>query len=95
MKGINRQFLTVSWLLRIFSDEVRFLFYNFNGQVFKEMATLSPCLNCEERKVNCHSHCEKYLSWKAKHDKVNQLIHDYKAKNYVPHGNSAYYRRNF
>ena len=28
-----------------------------------------PCRNCEERKVGCHSSCEKYKKTKAAHDK--------------------------
>lgn len=23
-----------------------------------------PCMNCEERKMNCHSNCEKYKAFK-------------------------------
>ncbi len=26
----------------------------------------SPCLNCEDRKINCHSKCDKYHNYKMK-----------------------------
>lgn len=27
----------------------------------------SPCKNCKERQVGCHSHCEKYKQWSKAH----------------------------
>ena len=63
------------------------------------MANLSPCLKCEDRKVNCHSHCEKYLTWKTEHDSLLKLINENKAKEYILSRNtkhcSTFYRRNF
>ena len=28
------------------------------------MANSNPCYQCTERKMGCHTDCEKYLSWK-------------------------------
>lgn len=40
--------------------------------------TVSPCKDCTERHVSCHSHCGKYLTWRADVDKERELV--YKAK---------------
>ena len=32
----------------------------------------SPCLNCEERHDGCHSKCERYLSYRAELDRINE-----------------------
>ena len=41
------------------------------------MATNRPCFHCGDRKVtkdyNCHSHCEKYLSWQKKKTEIKRL----------------------
>lgn len=29
----------------------------------------APCYKCEDRTQDCHSICEKYISWKAERDK--------------------------
>lgn len=36
------------------------------------MAKFNACLNCEQRKINCHSECEKYQTEK----KENDLLRD-------------------
>lgn len=28
-------------------------------------ARISPCKDCESRKVGCHAGCESYLTWRA------------------------------
>lgn len=45
----------------------------------------SGCLGCKDRKVGCHSTCEKYLKWKDKIDndnkkrrkRINQYMNSY------------------
>lgn len=32
-------------------------------------AVKSPCYRCEERKVNCHAYCEKYLAFHNEREK--------------------------
>ena len=34
----------------------------------------SPCRDCSDRQVGCHSDCEKYILWKTDHDKVSEAI---------------------
>lgn len=31
--------------------------------------TMPPCKDCEERRVGCHSDCEKYKTWRKVKDK--------------------------
>ena len=31
---------------------------------------MSPCRDCEERELGCHSHCIAYRRWKAEHDEI-------------------------
>ena len=33
-----------------------------------------PCLNCTDRKVGCHSTCEKYKSYREYKDEENKKI---------------------
>lgn len=40
----------------------------------------SPCLNCSDRKVGCHSKCDKYLKFVKEKDEVNRKI---RYKNYM------------
>lgn len=35
---------------------------------------LSPCMNCKNRKLKCHSNCNKYLLYKEKLNNKNKLI---------------------
>ena len=44
------------------------------------MAQDKGCYGCEERKAGCHSACEKYKEWKAKHDKQQVVIRSERAK---------------
>ena len=32
---------------------------------------ITPCMNCKERKINCHSDCKKYLEYRAIRDKIS------------------------
>lgn len=38
------------------------------------MKPQSPCRNCEERKVGCHSECEKYISFSESLRKWNDIV---------------------
>lgn len=40
----------------------------------------SPCMGCPERKVGCHSTCDKYLDYRSKLDGENKKINDAKSK---------------
>ncbi len=31
---------------------------------------ISPCKDCQNRKIGCHAGCEKYLAWRASLDSV-------------------------
>ncbi len=31
---------------------------------------IAPCMNCKEREIGCHSHCEKYSGYRAICDKI-------------------------
>lgn len=31
---------------------------------------ISPCKDCQNRKIGCHAGCEKYLAWRASPDSV-------------------------
>lgn len=31
----------------------------------KSYPTINPCKDCKDRKVGCHSTCEKYNQWKS------------------------------
>lgn len=33
-----------------------------------------PCKDCPDRKVGCHSQCEKYKAWRAEYDKLKEKI---------------------
>ena len=37
-----------------------------------------PCKNCQERKMLCHSSCEKYLEYKKKNDALKEKIYEAK-----------------
>ena len=32
------------------------------------------CHHCEERRPLCHSTCDRYKEWKAKHDEVRDAV---------------------
>lgn len=45
--------------------------------IFKPIATSSYftcCKNCQDRKIGCHSKCEKYLAGKKRHEKVKEQM---------------------
>ncbi len=31
-----------------------------------------PCMNCKERRIGCHSSCEKYQQGRAENDAMNR-----------------------
>lgn len=37
------------------------------------MAICSPCLNCTERQVGCHSNCDEYLDFRHKVNEENKV----------------------
>lgn len=37
------------------------------------MRTTSPCFNCSDRSMGCHSICEKYTDWKAEHEAKREI----------------------
>lgn len=41
---------------------------------------LSPCMNCKNRKLKCHSNCNKYLLYKEKLNNKNKIIKKKKEK---------------
>ena len=47
------------------------------------MNMIPPCKGCEDRKMLCHSSCEKYLEWKKFRDEVNQRMREYKEKSFT------------
>lgn len=36
------------------------------------MPTSSPCKDCPDRQLGCHSLCEKYLAYARERDKINR-----------------------
>ena len=49
--------------------------------------SIKCCYQCPDRVVtktyNCHSTCDKYLSEKAEHDRIKELIRKDQEKNYI------------
>lgn len=43
----------------------------------------SPCYNCEERQVGCHSTCESYKTFRAECDRLNDLKNKQKEQDYL------------
>lgn len=52
----------------------------------------SPCVNCNERSVTCHSTCEKYLKYREHIDTTNKnmrrerILYEYKYESAVRKG---------
>lgn len=40
----------------------------------------SPCLDCKERILKCHSTCDKYINYRKDKDTLNRKIKDVKDK---------------
>lgn len=40
----------------------------------------SPCKNCEDRMVGCHSTCEKYKAFQQENDANNKIIRENRKK---------------
>ena len=47
------------------------------------MSIKSPCKDCFERTVGCHSTCENYISFKKEWDARQEQIRDTKKKEYA------------
>ena len=45
------------------------------------MALLTPCFDCTERFVGCHSKCDKYAEWQKNHQKRKDEVR--KSKNEI------------
>lgn len=43
----------------------------------------SPCVNCKERSIGCHSICEDYISWRNLLDASKKLYLRHKKENKV------------
>ena len=43
----------------------------------------SPCLNCEERKLKCHTTCEKYKEFTDEGDAIKKARYDYVMRNRI------------
>lgn len=43
--------------------------------------TKAPCKDCPQRKVGCHSACEKYQGWLKIHDQELEVIQKAKEEN--------------
>lgn len=41
---------------------------------------ISPCVDCNDRQVGCHSQCAKYNEWKNTYLKRKKAIKDYNRK---------------
>lgn len=42
-----------------------------------------PCQNCADRTQNCHSSCERYLTWKNERDKRKEAYIEYQEKEHA------------
>lgn len=45
-----------------------------------------PCKDCADRKINCHSTCEKYKEFRAYKDSLNKEAHERSQNYYYPAG---------
>lgn len=43
----------------------------------------SPCLDCTDRHVGCHSECDKYLSYKIDMTNQKAIVADNKARDNI------------
>lgn len=34
--------------------------------------SICPCKNCNDRKVGCHSICDKYIEWTSSNEKIRE-----------------------
>lgn len=50
---------------------------------------IAPCLNCEKRKLGCHSSCDDYISFKKERQRMIEYKQSYKQSHY-----DNYYYRN-
>jgi hypothetical protein len=43
----------------------------------------APCKDCPDRKVGCHSTCEKYILFRKERDELNEKIYKQKEAGYA------------
>ena len=41
---------------------------------------ITPCMTCTDRKVGCHSKCEKYKEFQAKNNENRTKLYKYRLK---------------
>lgn len=46
----------------------------------------NPCYACTERRVGCHSECEKYIGWRARYDTEKKKENKARDAEYRAHG---------
>ena len=51
---------------------------DFNNRL--KYRTKSPCLNCIDREVGCHSRCERYSRFRNEIDDEKKVVRDFKAQ---------------
>lgn len=44
--------------------------------------TKSPCYNCKDRKLHCHSICEKYKVYEEEHAEYRRQLEEHRKKTY-------------
>lgn len=50
--------------------------------IIESIVGYSPCKDCNNRQLNCHSNCEAYLKWSKESKELKDKIND-KKKKYV------------
>lgn len=50
------------------------------------MLIQSPCINCPDRKVGCHTDCEKYIAFRAENERLKAELLASKKKTQVIDG---------
>lgn len=65
-------------------DPVRLACHYHTGEEGEEMKRPeSPCRDCEERRENCHSECEKYIEYTEERKQYNEFVKQNRIKEYV------------
>lgn len=62
-------------------------------KVIPQAQAVPPCLGCLLRHVGCHSECEKYAIYLAKHEAEKEYIHQQKMKEHP--GQPEYTKRRY
>jgi len=56
------------------NNEINLRYKSYNASLWnKETVRLekAPCMNCDERYFGCHGKCEKYQTFRAERDRIN------------------------